>query len=127
MHTDYMTTKRECKYAGKCGACQTLNLTYEAELSMKMKKEITLLGRFGHVEEIIHMATPLNYRNKVQYLMHYNGGRVKISHCLNEEDAYCLKEEMTFEFPSADIEVYPARGLCSFYAENGGLLIGFEK
>jgi len=76
MQTDYMTEKRECKYAGKCGACQTLNLTYDAELSMKMKKEITLLGRFGHIDEIICMEKPLYYRNKVQYLMNYNGGRV---------------------------------------------------
>jgi len=74
---DYMTEKRECRYAGKCGACQTLNLTYERELSLKMKKEITLLGRFGHVEEIIPMAKPVHYRNKVQYLLDWNGGRVR--------------------------------------------------
>ncbi len=73
---DYLNEKRECRFAGKCGACQTLNLTYDRELSMKMKKVITLLGRFGHVEEIIPMERPLNYRNKVQYLMKYNGGRV---------------------------------------------------
>ena len=70
------TEKRICRYAGKCGACQTLNLSYDGELSLKMKKEITLLGRFGHVEEIIAMDDPLHYRNKVQYLLHYNGGRV---------------------------------------------------
>lgn len=73
---DYMTTRRECKYAGKCGACQTLNLTYERELSMKMKKEITLLGRFGHVEEILSLPCPVRYRNKVQYLFRWDRGRV---------------------------------------------------
>ncbi len=74
---DYMNEKRECKYAGKCGACQTLNLTYDRELSMKMKKVISLLGRFGHVDEIIPMERPIHYRNKVQYLLDYNGGRVR--------------------------------------------------
>ena len=74
---DYMTTRRECRYAGKCGACQTLNLTYERELSMKMKKEITLLGKFGHVEEILSMDCPLRYRNKVQYLFRWDRGRVR--------------------------------------------------
>ena len=74
---DYMTTRRECRYAGKCGACQTLNLTYERELSMKMKKEITLLGRFGHVEEILSMDCPVRYRNKVQYLFRWDRGRVR--------------------------------------------------
>lgn len=76
MEENIFDKKRECKYAGKCGACQTLNLTYGEELSLKMKQEITLLGKFGHVEEIIPMENPEKYRNKVQYLMQYNGGRV---------------------------------------------------
>ncbi|MGN1408664.1 MAG: 23S rRNA (uracil(1939)-C(5))-methyltransferase RlmD, partial [Eubacteriales bacterium] len=76
MEENIFDTKRECRYAGKCGACQTLNLTYGEELSLKMKQEITLLGKFGHVEEIIPMEKPEKYRNKVQYLMQYNGGRV---------------------------------------------------
>ncbi len=74
---NYLTDKRDCRYAGKCGACQTLNLTYERELSLKMKKTISLLGRFGHVEEIIPMAKPVHYRNKVQYLLDWNGGRTR--------------------------------------------------
>lgn len=95
---DSMTTKRECKYAGKCGACQTLNLSYERELSMKMKKEILLLGKFGHVEEIIPMPSPLHYRNKVQYLFRWDrervnyglyrssdGGLVHVDDCLMED------------------------------------------
>ncbi len=76
MEQEIFDTKRECKCAGKCGACQTLNLTYGAELSLKMKQEITLLGKFCHVDEIIPMKKPEGYRNKVQYIMQYNGGRV---------------------------------------------------
>lgn len=76
MEQDKFDKKRECKCAGKCGACQTLNLTYGAELSLKMKQEITLLGKFCHVDEIIPMEKPEAYRNKVQYIMQYNGGRV---------------------------------------------------
>lgn len=57
----------------------------------------------------------------------YRGGRVRISHCLNEAEASLLKEIIIGEFPQAELGIYPARGLCSFYAENGGLLIGFEK
>ena len=33
MEQDIFETKRECKCAGKCGACQTLNLTYGVEQS----------------------------------------------------------------------------------------------
>jgi len=42
------------------------NLSYEDQLSYKMKKLISLLGRFGHVGEIIGMQSPLHYRNKMQ-------------------------------------------------------------
>ena len=57
----------------------------------------------------------------------YDGGAVRISHVGNEEAALSLRDLLAAEYPAAPIEVYPARGLCSFYAEKGGLLIGFEK
>lgn len=55
------------------------------------------------------------------------GGKVKIAHCLNEKTALLLKEMILKAFPNVSTEIYESRGLCSFYAENGGLLIGFEK
>lgn len=57
----------------------------------------------------------------------YVGGRVRISHVGNEEAAQSLRDALAEAYPAAEIEVYSARGLCSFYAEKGGLLIGFEK
>ena len=57
----------------------------------------------------------------------YAGGAVRISHVGNEEAAQSLRDALTERYPAADIQVYGARGLCSFYAEKGGLLIGFEK
>ena len=56
----------------------------------------------------------------------YAGGRVKISHCLNESAALSLRDTILRRFPEAVVDVYPARGLCSFYAEQAGLLVGFE-
>lgn len=57
----------------------------------------------------------------------YCGKKVRISHCLNEEGAEKLKNSILNEYPDADIEKYPCRGLCSFYAEKGGMIVGFEK
>ena len=31
------------------------------------------------------------------------------------------------EFGNIDIEIYNCGGLCSFYAEKGGIIVGFEK
>jgi len=57
----------------------------------------------------------------------YAGGRVLIAHCFNQEGGTSLKRLIKESFPSAQISIYPCRGLCSFYAEEGGLLVGFEK
>lgn len=54
-------------------------------------------------------------------------GKVKISHCFNEETAIKLKDLINTKFPKAKVEINECRGLCSFYAEKGGMLIGFEK
>ena len=59
--------------------------------------------------------------------MGYRGGKVIIDHCLNEEAALQLKELLKREFSSADIRIGKTGGLCSFYAERGGLLVGFES
>ncbi|MEE0808146.1 MAG: DegV family protein [Acutalibacteraceae bacterium] len=61
------------------------------------------------------------------YELGYNGAKIKISHCFNEKAANDLKELIVSEFPKACVEIYACGGLCSFYAEKGGLLIGFEK
>ena len=57
----------------------------------------------------------------------YEGGKIRISHCLNEAAAMALRDGIHAMYPQADVQIRPAGGLCSFYAEKGGLLIGFEK
>lgn len=56
----------------------------------------------------------------------YNGGKMLIDHCFNEADALALKNHILERYPNADIRLAETRGLCSFYAEVGGLMIGFE-
>lgn len=55
------------------------------------------------------------------------GGKVRIAHCLNPEFSNIIKDALVKEFANIDIQVYDCGGLCSFYAEKGGILIGFEK
>ena len=57
----------------------------------------------------------------------FKNGKVRIGHCLNFSTADTLKNLINSEFGDVDINVYPLGGLCSFYAEKGGLIIGFEK
>ncbi len=55
------------------------------------------------------------------------GGKVRIGHIRNESAAHILKDMILSEFSNTDVEIYRSRGLCSFYAERSGLMIGFEK
>lgn len=57
----------------------------------------------------------------------YSGGKIRIAHCFNDDFTARLKEKLLEEFKKIDILLYNCRGLCTFYAELGGLLIGFEK
>ena len=54
-------------------------------------------------------------------------GKIRISHCQNEAFANILKAEFEKEFNTNDIKICKTGGLCSFYAESGGIIIGFEK
>ena len=56
----------------------------------------------------------------------YRGGKVHIAHCFHPEAACALLERLRQEFRNLCAEIYSTGGLCSFYAEQGGLLVGFE-
>lgn len=56
----------------------------------------------------------------------YNGGKVIINHCDGLNNSNLLKEKILTEFPQANIKIGINRALCSFYAEKGGILVGFE-
>ncbi len=56
----------------------------------------------------------------------YTGGRAVITHVENEELALLLKNTVTNEFPQAVIDIFSARGLCSYYMERNGIVISCE-
>ncbi len=56
----------------------------------------------------------------------YKGGRLRIDNCFNEKTAEEIKKLALENFPGADVKIEPTGALCSFYAEKGGLMIGFE-
>lgn len=48
-----------------------------------------------------------------------------ISHCQNEKGALMLKTGIEKKWPGAKAVVLPCSGLTSFYAESGGILVGY--
>ncbi len=54
-------------------------------------------------------------------------GKVRIAHCMNLPAAEQLAEMIRQAMPEVEISIRTCRGLCCYYAEKGGLLVGFEK
>ena len=59
--------------------------------------------------------------------MGLNTGKVRIAHCAAEPAANALKVLLAEKLPQTQVEISQCTGLCSYYAEKGGLMIGFEK
>ena len=54
-------------------------------------------------------------------------GKVQIAHCRNEKAANSLKAMIEAELPGVSVKIGKNLGLCSYYAERGGMLVGYEK
>lgn len=83
----------------------------------------------GTLEMICKSRGPVNAANDILTNMigdGYKGERVKIHHANNLNSAELLKSKILEKYPDASVEIAHAGGLCSFYAEEGGLLVGFE-
>lgn len=52
-------------------------------------------------------------------------GCVVISHCENEEFANNLKKAVQNAYSGMEVRIMKTRGLCSYYAEKGGIIVGF--
>ena len=63
---------------------------------------------------------------QAMYERGYRGGKVRISHAQNSEAAIAIERALRERFPLADIKTRLCGGLCSYYAERGGVIVGFE-
>ena len=84
------------------------------------KGDLELLGKHRGERKTLETVV------KTMKEMGLRSGRVKITHCLNEKAGSTLRDMLRKEIGDLEIEVYQSGGLCSFYAEKGGLIIGFE-
>lgn len=57
----------------------------------------------------------------------FKGGQVIISHTDNEEGANAFAGLLKENFNNVNIKIMTNGALCSYYAETGGILIGFES
>lgn len=72
-----------CELDGKCGGCQLQHMNYKAQLEWKQKKVENCLKRIGKLEGIeveptLGMEEPYRYRNKAQYPIRKENGKVEM-------------------------------------------------
>ena len=89
----------------------------------------------GDVEggEITPVHKPRGDKKAIQTLVEMMGERglqdgnlVRIAHCYGEASANALVEAVKEQYPNCRFMIEPTTALCSFYAEAGGMIIGFE-
>ena len=89
------------------------------------------IGVGNEAGEIAMRGKARGAKNMIRFLLNeiketgLAGKSVIISHCLNEEAALELKRGLLELFSGISVEILPTRGLDSFYAERGGLIIGY--
>ena len=94
---------------------------------------IRLVGKASEQGDLEPLSKCRGERKAVENVIYqldkcgYKGGKIRIGHCLGEGTANDIRSLVIEKYPNADVTVYKCRGLCSFYAEKGGVLIGFEK
>ncbi|NQJ71264.1 DegV family protein [Streptococcus suis] len=95
-----------------------LNIRMVGEASSEGKLELLQKAR-GHKKSVIAAFEEMKKAG-------YNGGRIVMAHRNNAKFFQQFSDLVKAEFASAIIEEVPTSGLCSFYAEEGGLLMGYE-
>lgn len=95
-----------------------LNIRMVGEASQEGKLELLQKAR-GHKKAITAAFDEMIKAG-------YNGGRVIIAHRENEKFCHQLIERVQKSYPHALIEILPTSGLCSFYAEENGVMMGYE-
>ena len=114
-----------------------MNLARNGRVPMAVAKIAGMLGirACGDVKagQITPVHKPRGARKATETLVEmmkergfYHGAQLRIAHCFAQAQAKDLADATLAQFPNARITIEPTTALCSFYAEAGGLMIGFE-
>ena len=114
-----------------------MNLARNGRTSMAVAKIAGMLGIrvCGDVKggRITPVHKPRGARKATETLVEmmkergfYDGVQLRIAHCFGQTQAQALADAVLAQFPNAKVTIEPTTALCSFYAEAGGLMIGFE-
>ncbi|MBU5279158.1 DegV family protein [Ligilactobacillus animalis] len=84
-------------------------------------------GKLTPVGKARGQIKAINLLLKEMQAQGFNGKKACIAHCFNETGAESLSQKIKETYPACEVTVTTTRGVCSYYAEVGGLMVGFEK
>ncbi|HFI0140582.1 TPA: DegV family protein [Streptococcus suis] len=96
-----------------------LNIRMVGEASSEGKLELLQKAR-GHKKSVTAAWEEMKKAG-------YKGGRIIMAHRNNDKFFQQFSDLVKETYPEASIEEVTTSGLCSFYAEEGGLLMGYER
>ena len=96
-------------------------------------KKLGMWGIGGGSDEgkIVVEGKTRGAKNAVEMLINkmkekgFSGYKAAISHCDNPSLAEALKKRILEIWKNAEVEIFPTKGLCSYYAERGGLIVSY--
>ena len=114
-----------------------LNLARNGRVSMAVAKIAGMLGiRVADIAlggQVTPIHKPRGAKKATQTLVEMlkergfrDGNLLRVAHCFAPEAAESFRSAVLEEFPDARFLLEHTTALCSFYAEAGGLIIGFE-
>ena len=114
-----------------------LNLARNGRVSMTVAKIAGMLGiRVAGIAlsgQVTPVHKPRGAKKATQTLVEMvkergfqDGNILRVAHCYAPEAAAAFRDAVLAEFPNVRFILEHTTALCSFYAEAGGLIIGFE-
>ena len=114
-----------------------LNLARNGRVSMAVAKIAGMLGiRVAGIAQggqVTPVHKPRGAKKATQTLVEMlkergfrDGNLLRVAHCFAPEAAEAFRSAVLAEFPNTRFLLEHTTALCSFYAEAGGLIIGFE-
>ena len=114
-----------------------MNLARNGRVSMAVAKLAGMLGIrvVGDAQQgqITPVHKPRGAKKATQVMVEMmkergfrDGNILRVAHCFGEEAACALRDAVLAEFPNTRFQLETTGALCSFYAEAGGLIVGFE-
>lgn len=125
-HTHLLFALQSLDNLAKNGRCSTALAKVAGVLGIRV------VGRASAQGTLEPLAKPRGEQKALEALLNelakggFQGGKVRIAHCFNLAGAEKLERMILDCYPGSEVEILSCGGLCSYYADLGGLLVGFE-